>query len=166
MGAGLCIENSTDRAIAVHFEQISVRYWAMIPAGKRIMWNSDDTVHMDRGAYTLRAFDAFSRTYTPPNMKKETAKAVVGGMLIGAGGAALLVSVPLFAVPGVALTVGGVAVVGGTVAAGVAAAAGAASGSREYKSGVKRGARIGKETKYVVKCTADEQELEWEKVSP
>ena len=90
-------------------------------------------------------------------------KAVVGGALIGAGGAGILVSIPLFAVPGVALSVAGVGVVGAAVAAGVGAAAGSASGSREYKSGVERGARIGK-TKYVVKFSSDEQELQWEKV--
>ena len=165
MGASLCIENTTDRPIAVHFEQISVRYWALIPANKRVLWQPAH-IHLDRGAYTLRAIDATSMSYKPPNMKLETAKAVVGGALIGAGGAGILVSIPLFAVPGVALSVAGVGVVGAAVAAGVGAAAGAASGSREYKSGVMRGARIGSETKYVVRCNTDGQaELQWEKVS-
>ena len=162
MGAGLCIENSTDRHIAVHLEQISVRYWALVPAKKRIIWAASDTVHLDQGVYTFRAFDAASITYQPPNMKKETAKAVVGGLLIGAGGAGLAVSIPLFAVPGVALTVAGVGVVGGVVAAGAAAAV--ASGSKELKTGVKRGVRVGKATKYVVKANPDKQEIEWEKV--
>lgn len=165
MGANLCIENATDRPVAIHLEQISVRYWAVIPAKKRILWSSENT-HLDRGAYTLRAFDANSRSYRPPNMKKEKAKAVVGGMLIGAGGAATLaVSIPLFAVPGAILTAAGVGVVGAATAVGVSAAVGAAaSESREMKSGVKRGARVGKATKYVVKCTEQLNQLEWEKV--
>ena len=120
---------------------------------------------MDMGAYTLRAIDATTRNYKPPDMRKEKAKAVVGGLLIGAGGAATLaVSVPLFAVPGVVLTVAGVGVVGGAAAVGISAAVGAAvNESREYKPCTKRGARVGKATKYVVKC-ADQQQLEWEKV--
>ena len=166
MGAGLCIENSTDRPVAVHLEQISVRYWALIPPDKRVIWNREN-IRLDQGAYTLRAFDATSLNYKPPNMKKEKAKAVIGGVLSGAGGVGVLAaSIPLFAVPGAALTIAGAGVVGAAVAAGAAAAAagGVASGSLEYKSGVKRGVRIGKATKYVVNCN-DKQELEWEKVS-
>ena len=166
MGAGLCIENSTDRHIAVHLEQISVRYWALVPSKKRIIWAASDTVHLDRGAYTLRAFDAASATYQPPNMKKEKAKAVVGGLLIGAGGVGLVASIPLFAVPGVALTVAGVGVVGGVAAASAAAAAVGGSKEMELKTGVKRGVRVGKATKYVIKVNREKQEIEWEKVGP
>ena len=164
MGANLCIENDTDRPVVVHLEQISIRYWALVPAKKRVLWKSDE-LHLDAGAYTLRAIDANTRNYKPPDMKKEKAKAVVGGILIGVGGAATLaVSVPLFAVPGVALTVAGVGVVGGAAAVGVSAAVGAAvHESKEYRPATKRGARIGKATKYVVKCT-DKEQLEWEKV--
>ena len=163
MGANLCIENATDRPVAVHLEHISVRYWALIPAQKRVLWNAEN-IQLDRGAYTLRAFDANSRSYRPPNMKKEKAKAVVGGVLMGVGGAATLVSIPLFVVPGVALTVAGVGVVGGAAAVGVSAAVGAAvnESRSEYKSGTKRGAPVGT-TKYVVNCT-DQRQLEWEKV--
>ena len=164
MGANLCIENATDRPVAVHLEHISVRYWALIPAKKRVLWNAEN-VHLDQGVYTLRAFDANSRSYRPPDMRKEKAKAIVGGVLMGAGGAATLaVSIPLFAVPGVALTVAGAAIVGGAAAVGVSAAATAAATElKEYKSGVKRGARIGKRTKFVVKCI-DQRQLQWEKV--
>ena len=163
MGAGLCIENATDRHIAVHLEQISVRYWALVPAAKRVIWSQSETVHLDKGAYTLRAFDAASANYKPPNMKKEKAKAVAGGLLIGAGGVGLLASIPLFAVPGVALTVAGVGVVGGVVAAGVGAAA--VGGSKELKSGVKRGVRVGKATKYLIMKNHEKQEIEFVKVS-
>lgn len=164
MGANLCIENATDRPVAVHLEHISVRYWGLIPAKKRVLWSAEN-IHLDRGAYTLRAFDANSRNYRPPDMRKEKAKAIAGGVLMGAGGAATIVaSIPLFVVPGAALTVAGVGVVGAAAAVGVSAAVGAAAiESREYKTGTKRGARIGKETKFLVKCT-DQRQLQWEKV--
>jgi hypothetical protein len=166
MKARLCIENTTDRPVAAHLEQISVRYWGLIPPAKRIVWDPED-VRLHRGIYTLRAFDATSLNYKAPNMKKEKAKAVVGGILLGAGGVGALVSIPLFAVPGGALTIAGGVVIGAAAVAGAtAAAAGGATNALqlEYKSGVKRGVVIGKDTKYMVKCN-DKQELVWEKVS-
>ena len=161
MKARFCIENTTDRPVAAHLEQISVRYWGLIPPAKRIVWDPED-IRLHRGIYTLRAFDATSLNYKAPNMKKEKAKAVVGGILLGAGGVGALVSIPLFAVPGGALTIAGGVVIG----AAAAAAAGGATNvlQLEYKSGVKRGAMIGKDTKYIVRCN-DKLELEWEKVS-
>jgi hypothetical protein len=99
-------------------------------------------------------------------MKKEKAKAVAGGILLGAGGVGALVSIPLFAVPG-GVVIGAAAVAGAT-----AAAAGGATNvlQLEYKSGVKRGVIIGKDTKYMVKLASSpghsqQQELVWEKVS-
>ena len=78
----------------------------------------------------------------------------------------LVASIPLFAVPGVALTVAGVGVVGGVAAAGAAAAAVGGSKEMELKTGVKRGVRVGKATKYVIKVNREKQEIEWEKVGP
>ena len=166
MKARLCIENTTDRPVAAHLEQISVRYWGLVPSKKRVLWDPEN-VHLDRGAYTLRAFDATSLNYKPPNMKKEKAKAVVGGLLLGAGGVGALVSIPLFAVPGVGLSIAGGVVIGAAAVAGASAAAAGGAANllpTEYKSGIKRGSWIGKATKYKVKCS-DKQELEWEKVS-
>lgn len=166
MKARLCIENSTDRPVAAHLEQISVRYWGLIPPSKRIVWDPVN-VRLDRGIYTLRAYDATSLNYKAPNMKKEKAKAVVGGVLLAAGGVGAIASIPLFAVPGVALSIAGGAVIGAAAVAGVtAAAAGGATNilQLEYKCGIKRGSVVGKATKYVVKCN-DKQELVWEKVS-
>lgn len=169
MKARFCIENTTDRPVAAHLEQISVRYWGLIPPAKKIIWDPEN-VQLDRGIYTLRAFDATSLNYKAPNMKKEKAKAVVGGILLGAGGVGALVSIPLFAVPGGALTIAGGVVIGVAAAAGAAAAAaGGATNvlSLEYKTGVKRGAVIGKDTKYIVKLVEsnEKKELVWEKVS-
>ena len=166
MKARLCIENTTDRPVATHLEQISVRYWGLILPMKRIIWDPEDIL-LDRGIYTLRAFDATSLNYKAPSMKKEKAKAVVGGVLLAAGGVGAIASIPLFAVPGVALSIAGGVVIGAAVVAGAtAAAAGGATNvlQLEYKSGVKRGSVIGKATKYMVKCN-DKQELVWEKVS-
>ena len=133
---------------------------------KRIIWDPEN-IRLDRGIYTLRAFDATSFNYKAPNMTKEKAKAVVGGVLLAAGGVGAIASIPLFAVPGVALSVAGGVVIGAAAVAGAtAAAAGGATNllQFEYKCGIKRGSVIGKATKYVVKCS-DKQELIWEKVS-
>ena len=169
MKARFCIENNTDRPVAAHLEQIPVRYWGLIPPSKKLIWDPEN-VQLDRGIYTLRAFDATSLNYEAPNMKKEKRKAVIGGILLGAGGVGALVSIPLFAVPGGALTIAGGVVIGAAAIAGTAAAA--AGGATnilplEYKTGVKRGAVIGKDTKYIVKLvdTNDKKELVWEKVS-
>lgn len=165
MGAGLCIENLTDRHVAVHLEHISVRHWALVPAKKRIMWTSE-IVRVDQGAYTLRAFDASAINYQPPNMKIETAKAVVGGFLIGAGAGAslLLASVPFFVVSAATLTATKVGAF--TAVSGISAGLGAAAANNpSLKTGVKRGALVGKASKYIITCDPDKRNFVWEQVS-
>ena len=87
MGARLCIENSTNRPIVVQLEHISVRYCSWVKPGRHIRFRN-----IDQGVYTLRAIDPTSLDYVAPNMTKENIKAIIGGLLIGAGGVGLIAS--------------------------------------------------------------------------
>ena len=142
MGAKLCVENKTNIPVAVLLEQVSVRYWARVPPKSKVIWHPDH-FHVDRGIYTVRAVDASSHTFESPNMKKEKAKAIGGGVLMGVGGATLLAGLALIVVPGLGVVLTGI---GGALAfAGGAGATGAGVATALKESAaVKRGVHIGK----------------------
>ena len=148
MGAKFCIENKTDRAVVIQIEQISIRYCCWIEPGKRTMWHPNRKgPQMHQGIYTLRVIEP-SLNYKTPNMAVEDAKTVVGGLLIGAGGAGIVASAVLI---GVGISIAGIVV--GATAVGVASIATATGGflctctAREYRPAVKRALCVGRGTK-------------------
>jgi hypothetical protein len=156
MGAKLCVENKTNIPVAVLLEQVSVRYWARVPPQSKVIWHPDH-FHVDRGIYTVRAVDASSHTFESPNMKKEKAKAIGGGVLMGVGGATLLAGLALIVVPGLGVVLTGI---GGALAfAGGAGATGAGVATALKESAaVKRGVHIGK-CKILVDSDFDENKV-------
>lgn len=169
MGATFCVENRTNIPVAVSLEQLSIRYWVLIPPGKKALWHPEH-YHVDRGFYTLRAIDASAHTFEKPNMQKEKAKTVRLSILMGVGGAAVVLGVPLILITGIgeALTqIGGViAFAGGAGLTGASVLAAAMDNS--CKSAVKRGVHVGSACKYVIEMSTaenDVRELKWEKVS-
>ena len=154
MGAKLCVENKTNISVAVLLEQISVRYWARVPPQSMVIWHPDK-FHVDQGIYTIRAVDASSQTFESPDMRRETAKAVGGGVLMGIGGAVFLTGLALIAVPGLGVVLTGI---GGAMAfVGGAGATGAGVASAiSANAAVKRGVGI-RRCKIVVNSEFDEE---------
>lgn len=167
MGAILCIENSTDRTIVVHLEQISVRYWALIEPRKKIIWEPDQ-FHLDLGIYTLRAIDVVaSPDYQPPSYTAESFKLITGSVLIASAGVGVILCGALLATPAAPAIVGGVGAGATAVACGVgAAASGGVFSKAKYKteSVTKPFALVGRGSKYRVSLTTN-RKLQWEKVS-
>ena len=164
MGAKLCVENKTNIPVAVLLEQLSVRYWARVPPQSKVLW-LPDYYHVHRGIYTVRAVDASSQTFESPNMKKENAKAVGGGVLMGIGGATLLAGLALIVVPGLGVVLTGI---GGAMAfaGGVGATGAGVAAALKKSQAVKRGVHIGR-CKIVVNSEFDEgvMKLNLEKVA-
>ena len=160
MGAKFCIENKTNRPIVIQIEQISVRYCCWIEPRKRAVWHPDRKgTLLHQGFYTLRVIDP-SLNYKPPNMKVENGKAVIGGILIGVGGAGIVASAAMM---GVGMTLVGDIIGAGvlTTAVIVSSTSGAISTctAREYRPAIRRGLHIGRGTKCEIRSTNNQFEI-------
>ena len=173
MGAKLCIENRSEVKVAVQVEHITVRYWAIIEAGKKAVWNPRTwRRYVDQGFYTLRAIEIpedSQQKYKPPNMKKETGKAIASGIMLATG--AIFPPAILFVVPGlVAVTNSNLPPLIEEEEDSTAPVNQSTRGKQAtYRHAVERGVHVGGGTKWIITEELDKDEtrkkLCWQKVS-